>query len=487
MAFQFKLNKMGWRISTQSDRSLDSVMDGPTPRHSLLSGRYKQSFAYLTLRTRMPGIMQQIIMRVMSDAPDLVEKYGEEVRKDISHIVDAVERLKLELNRDRQFLLFHGAEPDKAEWNAFITELPRPKRTFFRACWLHSECYLYRRISSFFENSHFLQNYDCFATLKQEDLMISEVSMRVLARATRGLARSFDIFKKLLRIVLWGNHFDMQFSGFEFSEEDNKDDIGVLAQVADIDRILLVDDSVLLWNCLMKEKKDGIVDYICDNGGFEFFTDMLLLEYLIDNNLANQVRLHVKAIPWYISDVTHADVEWTIDFLKKHKDECLSSVGKKWDRLFSSRKIVVAPPSYFWTGPQPYFVMVESNLELYREFTISKLAIFKGDLNYRKLLGDYIWDSAEEFITCLRGFRPTNMCALRTVKCEVVCGLPEGMADALLRSDQNWMISGKYGLIQYTDSLKCCCALPGQVSNTDTAQLVVATQSDRSNQIAANK
>ncbi|XP_017067056.2 damage-control phosphatase ARMT1 [Drosophila eugracilis] len=457
---------MGWRVSTHSNKSTGTdLMEGPTPRHSLLSGRFKQSFAYLTLRTRMPGIMQQIIMRVTDDLPEFVEKYGEEVRKDVKQIVDAIERLKMELNRDRKFLQFHGAEPDKAEWNAFLTEIPQPKRSFFRACWLHSECYLYRRIFSFFENSRFLHNYDCFDHLKKQDLIISEGPMKVLAKATRGLSKSFDVFSKLLRINLWGNHFDMQFDAFQFGEEDNQNDINVLVEVADIDRILLVNDSTLVWNCLMKTKKtsqDVIVDFICDNGGFEFFTDMLLLEYMVDNNLATQVRLHVKAIPWYISDATRKDVEWTIDYLSQHKDECLSSLGKKWARLMRLEKIIIAPVSYFWTGPQPYFVMVESDLELYRMLTNSKLAIFKGDLNYRKLMGDYIWDSAEEFITCLRGFRPTNICALRTVKCEVVCGLPEGMADTLLRNDHNWMISGNYGVIQYTDSLKCSCALPGQ-------------------------
>ncbi|KAH8351823.1 hypothetical protein KR084_000001 [Drosophila pseudotakahashii] len=477
---------MGWRPSLHSNKSTNTdLMEGPTPRHSLLSGRYKQSFAYLTLRTRMPGIMQQVIMRLLGDIPELVDKYGEEVRKDVKQIVDAIERLKMELNRDRQFLLFHGAEPDKAEWNAFLTEMPRPKRYFFRACWLHSECYLYRRIFSFFENSRFLHHFDCFDHLKQEDLMISDAAMRALARATRSLPKSYDVFSKLLRINLWGIHFEMQLGAFEFGEEDNQNDLNVLVQVADIDRILLVNDSTLIWNCLMKPSTKGIdriVDFICDNGGFEFFTDMLLLEYIVDNKLATQVRVHVKAIPWYISDVTRADVDWTLDYLIRNKDECLSAVGKKWARLMSSEKIVIAPTSYFWTGPQPYFVMVESDLELYRLLTTSRLAIFKGDLNYRKLMGDYIWDSAEEFITCLRGFRPTNICALRTVKCEVVCGLPEGMADTLLRSDHNWMISGNYGVIQYTDSLKCGCALPGQdgADREDQGTALVVPESQRS-------
>jgi len=169
-------------------------------------------------------------------------------------------------------------------------------------------------------------------------------------------------------------------------------------------------------------------------------------------------------------------------YLIEHRDELLSTVGKKWAKLMSSEKIVIAPTSYFWTGPQPYFVMVESDLELYRMLTTSRLAIFKGDLNYRKLMGDYIWDSAEEFITCLRGFRPTNICALRSVKCEVVCGLPEGLGDALLRADHNWMISGNYGVIQYTDSLKCSCALPGQDDprRDDQGTALVAAQSQRS-------
>ncbi|KAH8412798.1 hypothetical protein KR009_005799, partial [Drosophila setifemur] len=441
-------------ISSQVEKpgSVD-MMDGPTPRHSLLSGRYKHSFAYLTLRSRMPGVMQQIIQKLHSDSEKLQNKYGEDVLKDIKMIVDAMERLKVELHRDRQFQLFRGNEPDKIEWNAFLTELPKHKKSYFRACWLHAECYLYRRIYSSFENSRFLNGYDYFDHLKQEDLAISVNAMKTLARATRKLAKSFEIFSKLLHINLWSNRFEIQLSSYEFAEGDDLDDINVLVRVADLHRVLLVDDSVAMWNCLMKPKpKNDVVDFICDNGGFEFFTDMLLLEYMLDNNLANQVRLHVKSIPWYISDLTRNDVEWTIQYLMEQKDPELSALGQKWSRLMSLGKIVIATESYFWTGPQPYFVMIEMDFDLYRVINGAKMAIFKGDLNYRKLLGDFIWDSAEEFITCLRGFRPTNMCALRAVKCEVVCGLPEGMADALLLKDPMWMISGNYGLIQYTDS-----------------------------------
>ncbi|KAM8717912.1 hypothetical protein ACLKA7_004590 [Drosophila subpalustris] len=445
------------RESTGTEGS--ELLDVATPRHSLLSGRFKQSFAYVALQSRMPGIMQQVVNTLASNEQELVQLHGQEVWKDIHMITTAIERLKRELSRDRQFSLFYGNEPDKAEWNAFLTELPHPKRSYFRACWLHSECYLYRRLFSFFESSKHLTNFDYFLDLKQEHLRISERAIVSLTEATRNLDNDFDSFSKLMRINLWSNHFEIQLNSYLFSDQEDRSNIDVLTRVANLDKRLLVDDSLLVWNCLMKVKgqKEVIVDYICDNAGFELFTDLLLMEYMIENHLATRVRMHVKAIPWYISDAMQSDVEWTIQYLMDHKDDTISGVGWKFKRLMAENRIVISPKSYFWTGPQSYFVMVDSSLSLYKLLSQAEVAIFKGDLNYRKLLGDYIWDSTEDFITCLRGFRPTNICAMRTVKCEVICGLPEGTADHLLRVDPTWMISGNYGVIQYTDSLKCKC------------------------------
>ncbi|XP_034474661.1 damage-control phosphatase ARMT1 [Drosophila innubila] len=445
------------RTSRGSENS--ELLDVATPRHSLLSGRFKQSFAYVALQSRMPGIMQQVVNTLHSNEQDLVKLYGPEVWKDIHMITHSIERLKRELSRDRQFALFYGNEPDKAEWNAFLSELPHPKKSYFRACWLHAECYLYRRLFSFFESSKHLTNFDYFMDLKQEHLKISERAIISLTEATRNLSKDFASFSKLMHINLWSNHFELQLSAYPFSVHEDSCNIDVLTHVANLDKRILVDDSILVWNCLMKVKgqKEIIVDYICDNAGFELFTDLLLMEYMIDHRLATQVRMHVKAIPWYISDVMQSDVEWTVQYLMDHANELISHMGHKINRLMMENRIVISPKSYFWTGPQSYFVMVDSSLSLYKLLSHGEVAIFKGDLNYRKLLGDYIWDSTEEFITCLRGFRPTNICAMRTVKCEVICGLPEGTADHLLRIDPTWMISGNYGVIQYTDSLKCKC------------------------------
>lgn len=95
------------------------------------------------------------------------------------------------------------------------------------------------------------------------------------------------------------------------------------------------------------------------------------------------------------------------------------------------------------------FRMKEVNPTLYNELSKSSLIIFKGDLNYRKLLGDFNWNYAENFQTCLRGFEPTNLVTLRTVKGDLICGLKEGIAEELTLKNSDWMFTGEFAVIQF--------------------------------------
>lgn len=98
--------------------------------------------------------------------------------------------------------------------------------------------------------------------------------------------------------------------------------------------------------------------------------------------------------------------------------------------------------------------MKEKDKKLYAQFSDAKLVIFKGDLNYRKLLSDINFEYTTNFTTALGDFRPTNILSLRTIKSEVCVGLSQGVAESLFEKDKNWLITGEYGLIQIAISLE---------------------------------
>lgn len=92
--------------------------------------------------------------------------------------------------------------------------------------------------------------------------------------------------------------------------------------------------------------------------------------------------------------------------------------------------------------------MKEKDTKLYEKLSSAKLVIFKGDLNYRKLLGDVNYEHITTFANALGDFCPTNIVSLRTVKSDVCVGLQPGLSELLFEMDDSWMVTGKYGLIQ---------------------------------------
>lgn len=92
--------------------------------------------------------------------------------------------------------------------------------------------------------------------------------------------------------------------------------------------------------------------------------------------------------------------------------------------------------------------------DLYRKLGQAKLAIFKGDLNYRKLFNEKNWNPTTPVETALEGFHPTKLATLRTLKADMICGLKDGVPEQVEAKDQDWMISGKYGVIQFCEKIR---------------------------------
>ncbi|KAF3849907.1 hypothetical protein F7725_019626 [Dissostichus mawsoni] len=81
--------------------------------------------------------------------------------------------------------------------------------------------------------------------------------------------------------------------------------------------------------------------------------------------------------------------------------------------------------------------------DLYANLQGADLVLFKGDLNYRKLVGDRDWDHT------VLGLR---LCSLRTLKANVQVGLQPGQAEKLTSHEPDWMTCSKYAVIQFYSS-----------------------------------
>ncbi|XP_030385570.1 damage-control phosphatase ARMT1-like [Scaptodrosophila lebanonensis] len=427
----------------------NGIIDSETPVNSDLAALYKQSFAYHTFRVRSPEILASIVTSLAEDKDDLIATYGSATCADIEKISADITKLRSDILANATMLLFKDNEPDTAQWNAFLKQLPAEKRSYYTACWLYAECYMYRKIYSIFRGSATLGSFDYFRKQKHKSAEMSIDVMVAVTRATRESVRNERTFQKLLKLNLWGNRCDLSItSGKQVTPKDDAFEI-----VAELDANLLVDRSDSTWKSLESAcSVDSIVEIILDNSGYELFTDLILAEYIIDKGLACKVRFNVKAIPWFISDVMVHDYHWKLDFLAKHENELLRELGKKLQLFTAQGKFEVAPMDYYWTSPYEFFRMQQMQPALYERLAKAKLLIIKGDLNYRKLIGDYNWNHTEAFETCLRGFRPTNLCTLRTIKAHLICGLPPGKSEELFAKNKEWMLTGEYGVIQFASN-----------------------------------
>ena len=106
----------------------------------------------------------------------------------------------------------------------------------------------------------------------------------------------------------------------------------------------------------------------------------------------------------------------------EHPD--IVTLGKMWkDHLTDG--VWVLTDHVFWTTPYEFAAMKTVSADLYSQLQESSLVIFKGNLNYRKLVADRNWLYATPFSESLGGFHPAPVCALRTLKANLVAGVNE--------------------------------------------------------------
>jgi len=423
----------------------------PTPKP--LSPSNKNSFAYPTMKDRVPVIICKVVDLLYRNRSE----YNMKQPDDLKAVIEDMSKLRYELLTNKPLLPITDDSTDAKVWNEFLSFLKEESddgqnATWFGARWLAVECFVYRRLlESLRKNSTELADYDFFEKQKRESFYgsLSAISSLLTTRDTFGTEKTADKSKLigLIKISLWGNKCDLSISaGTSQSFHHNP-----MEQVNALESHLLVDHSEKVTEFLLDMKEGSIVDIVMDNAGFELVSDLCLADYLVSTGLVKKVRLRVKNQPWFVSDTMPHDIEWVLnemcDGANKSlnggdPDPILCKYGQKW-KDFVKDSIWTIHSDAFWTYPHDFSMMKKENPSLYSQLSEANILIFKGDLNYRKLVGDLSWSTETTFLESLQGFNPAPLVALRTLKADVCVGLGDGQAEATATLDENFMVNGK--------------------------------------------
>ncbi|MBB5122466.1 damage-control phosphatase ARMT1 family protein [Streptomyces eurocidicus] len=272
------------------------------------------------------------------------------------------------------------------------------------------------------------QGVDPFAPMKAAEL--ADPALEADTAWLDGLDRSApaEAFRTLLLASLYGNRADL---GFRLVRDEGAED-GVP---------LLADDSGALWRHL-GGRSPGEVHVILDNAGRELLADLLLVDHLLLTRRASSVFLHVKPRPYFVSDAVTTDVRDCLVRLSSFGGEAGKAAGRLREAAAHGRLRVGGHE--FFCSPLGFG---ELPAGLRAQLGAARLCVFKGDLNYRRLVGDRAWPATRPFADAVAGV-PGSPVALRTLKSDVVVGLRRKTAERMDVIRPGWRTDGSQALVQ---------------------------------------
>lgn len=297
---------------------------------------------------------------------------------------------------------------------------------------LWAESYFYRKLLAavgYFTPGPW-QGIDPFQPQKTAELADQALDPELAHLDSRTRLADQERSVALTAAALWGNRADL---GFRLSDPGSQE----REHVTD----LVADDTAALWQHLDSGGPGGVC-VIADNAGRELLADLILVDHLLQTGRADRVELHLKPHPYYISDATGSDLVACLNRLRTAPGEA-AAIGKRLrDGLRNGQLHLDAHP--FYCTPLTYHDLPS---DLAARFTGAKLVILKGDLNYRRLVGDLRWPATTPF-TALTSYFPGPLAALRTLKSDVAVGVDPDTLAALDSTGEAWRTSGTHAMIQ---------------------------------------
>jgi uncharacterized protein with ATP-grasp and redox domains len=371
------------------------------------------SYPWTVLRDRHPALLRQVLDR---------SPYPPERRA-------AIERLGREIAGPIEPLTDDGEDAQTwAGWSAGYLG-----QSWYDVPFLWAENYFYRKLLAavgYLEPGPW-RGIDPFGPFKDAELAGPLVDQELAALDGLAALSAEEKEDALILAALWGNRADL---GFLIQAG------GVAAPGERVDH-LVVDDRPLLRKLL--DADGGTVVVVADNAGRELLPDLVLIDHLLTAGRAARVVLHLKPRPYFVSDAMLADLLAALRRMTAAASSEAVAIGRRLESAITEGRLVVrAEP--FSVAPLWYRDLPD---ELLAEFATAKLTIMKGDLNYRRLVGDANWPATTSFAE-LTSYFPSPVVALRTLKSDVVVGLTPPQLTALDATATAWRTTATYALIQ---------------------------------------
>lgn len=383
------------------------------------------AFATDTMAVRVPGIIREV-QSMNADYPDTILRH--------------LEQLHAALTGDepiRMLELLPAPGPDYEDWHAaYHQQLQKiDPLTWQNSEWFFAETFCYRHLIQAVRWAE--TGRDPFAAKKREELESARF-LKLLNAALEVEGTFAEKLPALLSFSLWGNRVDLSHPAGDITADAPKEDE------------LLADDRDALLHYVMSSTdatgrgtRDRIIHLIADNAGTELAMDLILADLLLTDVCCETVVIHVKPFPTYVSDATVADV-WAVMRAMETCGDRSAHLAARLRHAWNDERLKIAT-HYFWTSSRFLWDMPPALSQL---FGSASLVILKGDMNYRRAIGDALWDVHTAFSTIMRYF-PAPVVALRSLKSDAVVGLSAELVRRLDEKDAAWRVGGHYGVIQF--------------------------------------
>ena len=422
------------------------TLDIPEPICSATPG----TWAYDTMSRRVD---QEILQRTYEDNKEIFES------DEFKEIFARFEELRKDLQSSSKLTMLDDLPPDASEvrvreWNEWKTLLQPfldKGDTWLSAPWMVTEFYVYRRLIQaigYWDEGTPGYKHDPFLKQKQAGLKSSVGSAEPMLSKIPSLPKTSEGIDLAASIALWGNKMDLSLWPADASNADVDIFSSILESASE--NLLHDDLGVLAAHCeTLRKKGGGNVDIIVDNAGFELITDLALAQHLVESGIASCVTFQLKSHPTFVSDALEKDLLEHVEHyaqLDGGKYPNAKKAGDTWQTFLNEGKWKCNEDN-FWVQPFAMWDMTEPLRTDMKERC--DLAFVKGDANYRRLLGDCMWDFTAPFSEVVGSYFPCPVCALRTLKAEIGCGMGKDQIERAKELDDNWQVNGRFGVVHF--------------------------------------